>query len=288
MTTAPGWYPDPGGRAGHFRYWDGRNWSAATTTQPSAQPPMPAGSSQSGPSAPTDPAPPRRRAGLGWLLALVGVGVVVIAVVVVLAVRSLGSAGPDPDPGGQPTADLCQTASAAGPTAPPPAGERVISGRLSVMRMPPPFEAPKFDQRVPFGHDVQSQDAAVETSADGTPTWQAGVLIARLLAGDGFYGPEQGAKLVVTCILGVFYGNTVVNRNDVADQATTVDGHDAWLIESKLTFDLAGVRAKGELLIVTVVDVGEGEAGLFYASIPDTTPELVPPARKALADLRIT
>ncbi len=67
----------------------------------------------------------------------------------------------------------------------------------------------------------------------------------------------------------------------------TVDGRDAWLIESHLCFDVPGIRTKGELLIVSVVDTGDGEAGLFYASIPDTSPELVAPARKALADLRV-
>jgi hypothetical protein len=46
-------------------------------------------------------------------------------------------------------------------------------------------------------------------------------------------GPEQGADLVVKCILGVFYGNAVVERDDVKHQATKVDGHAAWLIESK-------------------------------------------------------
>ncbi len=77
------------------------------------------------------------RSNLGWLLALVGVGVVVITVVVVLAVRGLSSAGPGPGPGGQQSGDLCQAAGAATPTAPPPAGDRVISGKLSVMRMSP-------------------------------------------------------------------------------------------------------------------------------------------------------
>lgn len=302
MTSAPGWYPDPGGRPGHYRYWDGRAWSAATTTHPSAPPPPPPGGlgapplasvpPRSGPtqSSPAQPGAPRpaRRSAVGWLFALIVVGVVVIAVVVVLAVRGLDSAGRTTDPGRQQTGDLCQSAKAATPTAPPAAGDRVVSGRLSVMRMPPPFEAPQYDERVPFGHDVQSQDAPVETSTDGTTTWLAGVLVARLLAGDGFYGPEQGAELVVTCILGVFYGNNEVDRNDLKSEAMTVDGHDAWLIESHLTFDVPGIKTKGELLIVSVVAVGDGEAGLFYASIPDTAPELVPPARRALADLRVT
>ena len=29
-----GWYPDPAGTAGRFRYWDGQQWSAETTDDP--------------------------------------------------------------------------------------------------------------------------------------------------------------------------------------------------------------------------------------------------------------
>ena len=39
MSANPGWYPDPGGGQGLFRYWDGKAWSAATTPNPSAPPP---------------------------------------------------------------------------------------------------------------------------------------------------------------------------------------------------------------------------------------------------------
>ncbi|HEV2928613.1 MAG TPA: DUF2510 domain-containing protein, partial [Propionibacteriaceae bacterium] len=39
MSAAPGWYPDPGGQQGHFRYWDGRGWSVGTTTDPLMPPP---------------------------------------------------------------------------------------------------------------------------------------------------------------------------------------------------------------------------------------------------------
>lgn len=53
------------------------------------------------------------------------------------------------------------------------------------------------------------------------------LLVARLLAGDGFYGPERGAKLEAACITGKFHGNTEVDRADVRNGASTVDGHDA-------------------------------------------------------------
>ncbi|RYZ32216.1 MAG: DUF2510 domain-containing protein, partial [Propionibacteriaceae bacterium] len=39
MSATGGWYPDPGGGQGLYRYWDGRAWSAATTTDPSSAAP---------------------------------------------------------------------------------------------------------------------------------------------------------------------------------------------------------------------------------------------------------
>ena len=39
MSANPGWYPDPGGGQGLFRYWDGKAWSAATSPNPGAPPP---------------------------------------------------------------------------------------------------------------------------------------------------------------------------------------------------------------------------------------------------------
>ena len=41
-------------------------------------------------------------------------------------------------------------------------------------------------------------------SSDGRTSWVAAVLIARLLGGDGFDGPQQGAAVVAECVIGKF------------------------------------------------------------------------------------
>ncbi|GAA2091687.1 hypothetical protein GCM10009841_00100 [Microlunatus panaciterrae] len=218
------------------------------------------------------------------------VALVVLTIVGVFAIRTVARqvVSPTAEPSSSSTATLCPDASeqTAGPQ--PEGGARVRSGRLSYPRLPAPFSSPKWDSRVPFGRDVQSQDATVETATNGGPSWVAGVLIARLLAGDGFYGPKQGATVVAECITAKFYGDSEVHRGDKKNKALTIDGHDAWIIESHLTFDVPDVRTKGELMIVVVVDVGDGEGGLFYASIPDTSPQFEQPARDALAGLEVS
>jgi hypothetical protein len=222
---------------------------------------------------------------------LAAVAVLMAVVVVgVLVVRSLGGAlldGPDA-PGEGSSPDPCASALTSDSPMAPASGDRVRSGELSYPRLPAPFDPPIPDDRTPFGHDVQSQQAFVERSADGETTWVAWALIARLLAGDGFYGPEQGAGVVANCVVALFYDDHEIARTDTRREALTVDGHEAYLIEAHLTFDIPGIVAKGETMIVVVVDVGtDGEAGLFYGTIPDNAPQFLPPIRAALADLQV-
>lgn len=277
MTPAPGWYPDPGGQPGLLRYWDGQGWTAATR-------PAPAPIAE--PSAPRDPAP-RRRSPLGWILGAAAlVLVVVVTLVVTLSVRTAVVADP-PQPA-PPSGPVCPEAVRASASPRPPSGDRVSSGRLSYPRLAAPFSAPVWDRRVPFGRDVQTQQATVEAAPSGAPTWVAAVVIARLLVGDGFYGPQQGAEVVATCITGLFYGQTSVQRVDSRNEATTVDGRPAWLIEAHLRFSLPDIRTKGETMTVLVVDTGAGEAGLFYGSLPDTSPQFASAIRSAQAGLRVS
>ncbi len=315
-----GWYPDPGGVPNLYRYWDGQAWSAATSPHPQAPPPAqglvqgltqsggrPGSSSQS----PTGQNPDeqnaygkghssayadfqtaqQRKSPVGWWIAAAAL-LVVIIVIAVIAVRAIGGSGGIAGGGGgtQPSQDVCPTSSASpsASTQTDPSDGRVHGGPVSYPRLGDPWSPPEPDNRVPFGTDTEKQYVMDQEYYDGSSSWVASVLVAELMAGDGFYTPEQGAQIVVRCILGEFYGNNPVTSDVKVNKATTIDGHDAWLVESQLSFDIEGLVAKGELLIVAVVAAGEsGTAGLYYASIPDTQPELVQPARDALADLQV-
>jgi hypothetical protein len=328
VSANPGWYPDPGGGQGLFRYWDGKAWSAATSPNPSAPPPsqglvgagLPQHSGQ--PYGQVDQQPygqggqptygqsaygqdygssayanyqelEKKKSPIGWWLAGVAL-VIVIIVVAVLAIRAVtgGDIGTSGGPVTQPSQDACPPQVTASPEAPAshPADGRVHGGPVSYPRLGPPWGAPQGDDRVPFGSDVQQQNVLVESYYDYSEgenrLWVAGVLVGELQAGDGFFTPEQGSQIVVKCILGAFYGNNPVNSNIKVNEKTTIDGHDAWLVESQLTFDIKGLETKGELLIVAIVSAGN-RSGLYYASIPDTAPELVQPARDALEQLQV-
>ena len=289
MTANPGWYPDPGGGEGLFRYWDGKAWSAATSPNPSAPPPSQSligGPPQQG-GQPYGRGQPQGQGGqpaygqspygqdygssayanyqelekkkspIGWWIAgaALVIGIIIVAVIAIRAVTG-GETGTTGAPPGQPSQDACPPQITASPSEPPnhPADGRVHGGPVSYPMLGPPWGAPQVDSRVPFGSDVQSQVVGVELNYDGSGSnWVASILVGELQAGDGFFTPEQGSQIVVKCILGAFYGNNPVNSNVKVNEKTTIDGHEAWLVESQLTFDIAGLQTKGELIIVAIV-----------------------------------
>jgi Protein of unknown function (DUF2510) len=315
VSANPGWYPDPGGGQGLFRYWDGKAWSAATSPNPSA--PLPsqglvgAGTPQQGGQPYGQGGQPaygqspygqgydsayanyqeleKKKSPIGWWIAGAAL-VIVIVVVAVLAIRAVtgGDTGTTGGPVAQPSQDACPPQSTASP-APGnhPADGRVHGGPVSYPMLGPPWSSPQGDSRVPFGSDVQSQVVPDQIDFDGNGNdWVASILVAELQAGDGFFTPEQGSQIVVKCILGKFYGDNPVNSKVKVNEKTTIDGHEAWLVESQLSFDIAGLKTKGELIIVAIVSAGN-RSGLYYATIPDTRPELVQPARDALEQLQV-
>lgn len=310
MSAQAGWYPDPGGGQGLYRYWDGRAWSAATSPNPAAPPPAaPLGSTP--PAAAGHPyasvvgqpseqlgaqhnayanyqaAQGKRKTPLGWWLGAAAL-LTVIILVSAFVIRGVGGASADPGPGrGEATTRTCpQELSPTAPSSSQPADGRVHGGPVSYPRLGPPWGAPSTDFRVPFGVDAVTQTVLVEPNYAPDSSWVASVLVGELQAGDGFFTPEQGAQIVVRCILGRFYGDAEVESDVKVNKAATIDGRESWIVESQLSFDIPNLRTKGELLIVAIIATGS-TAGLYYASIPDTRPELVAPARAALAALKV-
>lgn len=273
-----------------FRYWTGTSWTAAVTPNPQAAPPPTGPSRPAGTPGPQQP----RKSSAGWW---VGGAVILIAVALIawLGVQAFtriigGGSITDPPGGSNPTQDICPRIPTDAATTPPPQRNdgRVHGGKLSYPLLGAPWGAVQGDNRVPFGREVAEQIVMVEENYDGFgSSWVASVLVGELVAGDGFFSPQEGAEIVMRCVVGEFYADAVVERDDRVSEATTVDGYDAWLVESHLSFDIPGLETKGELAIVVIVDTGAESASLYYASIPDTVPHLVDDARTVMEQLTV-
>jgi len=140
---------------------------------------------------------------------------------------------------------------------------------------------------VPFGRDALEQNVLLHENYNGRNSWVASVLVGELVAGDGFFSPQQGSEIVSKCIMGAFYSDAVLTREDRVNRATTLDGHDAWLLEMHLGFNIAGLDETGETAIILIVATGEASSSLYYASIPDSRPDLLATARQVQQQLRV-
>ena len=286
-----------------FRWWDGRAWTPHITPNQFSPAPgqaapgqLPIREAQPGGAQPgySYEQIEQRSSKAGPALALGIVGVLVVALLVGGwflingGFRLPGSEDPIPS---NPTQDVCPKRSilpTEDETPRPGIPGRVRGGDLSYPTQGNPWGAVQGDGRVPFGRDAWGQNVMLEENYDNRGnSWVASLLVAELVAGDGFFSPQQGSEIVTRCVLGVFYGDAQVQRQDRVSEATTVDGKDAWITEMHLSFSIPGLKEKGETAIIVIVATGEASSSLYYASIPDSRPDLLQTARQIQAQLRV-
>jgi Protein of unknown function (DUF2510). len=289
MASQAGWYPDPGGQPGMYRYWTGSAWTEAITPYPQSTP------APQVPTAPTvGPAAPRgSRSTVGWV---VGIAAVVVVGLVMWAFFGMGGAVPSADPtvrapGGESSADICpQPASSdVSSAAPEQSDGRVRAGNLSFPQLGDPWTTPSYDNRVPYGDLGVEQAALDQEDYDGQAghSWVSSIMVAPLLSGEGFPSTKNAAELILKCVVGIYYDDTNVQRSDTSSTSFSVDGHDGWLIESELSFSIAGLNATSETVLLAVVQISGTKYSLFYASVPNTSADRLPEVRTALADLQV-
>lgn len=280
-----GWYPDPEGTPGRYRYWDGNRWSAETTTDPRT----PAPGSVTPPTAKIND---RRRLLIGSVMTVLIIAVIV-AVLSALIINSRRAALVN-DPGRPestasgwddssplPTASPSQRPTAAGSSpqtevacadadpyavAPHPADNRIHGGSLSITQ---PGGAWKRDDRyarqMTWAYDVAGASEQVE------PLWLAMLAVGSLHAEDGFHAPEQAAAGVLECIAssGYYQGWGFQARKDVFSRPTTVDGRRGWVVRSQILIDNPRIRASGDTVEVIVINTGTtGRLSFFAGFVP--------------------
>ena len=285
-----GWYPDPAGVPGRYRYWDGSNWSTVTSEDPRRPRPAESRASGSPPSEPSNAEPPNRPA--RWRRSALMLGVLAVAVSTVVAgailIGNLRSLGDDPPPGAATspselasparTPTATQTPSATPSPVPlvrcpmgnpnqrarHPIDSRVYGGNLSFQAQPT-FEPAALEPRFSFAYDVLQQTLPVSQN----PAWIAQLAVGQLRASDGFVHDarntvESFAQCVVT---GGMYVPYVPTRGDIRSESLSIDGRRGWLIESEITVDRPDLALLGDHVIFIVVSDGK-DWGFFFGAVP--------------------
>lgn len=316
----PGWYPDPSGAFGMYRYWDGATWSEATSPTPLPGPPsafagtqpIRTGSGAWGASpAPAgawgaSPAPSGaydnpggqpewpggdlkpKRSPVPWIV--LGVGLVAIAVVVFLVIRWIGGIGPGPGPdaggaGDPPSTDttkVCPDPPKSNVRADHPSDGRVYGGKLSYPMLGGDWSPVETEEiRIPFARDVAGQMISIH------PGWMIAVYVGELNAGDGFYSPEEGSKIVNKCIFSSFYGGAKVNAETLRSEAFTLDGCDGWITQTNLSFNIPGVPTTSELTTVIILQTSGMSSSIFFSALSNDAQEYKPDMDAAMAGLHV-
>jgi hypothetical protein len=285
----PGWYPDPAGTPGRYRYWDGSQWSTVTTYDPHQPLPTDASSAEPPSDAPAEgaatPVSGRRRLAL-----LIGVLAVVVTAVISVAVylgnhRQADTAVPTPSgslnassapPTAGPSRGFSPSATPASPVplrcpkgnpdlrARHPSDGRVYGGNLSFAEQPT-FAPAALESRFSFAYDVLQQ--TLEVSQD--PGWIAQLAVGQLRAKDGFVDdPRNTAENLVRCVIaGKMYSPYLPTRSDIRSESLSINGHRGWLIDSEITVDRPDLPVAGDHTIFIVVRDGK-DWGFFFGAVP--------------------
>ncbi|MDR2619731.1 MAG: DUF2510 domain-containing protein [Propionibacteriaceae bacterium] len=274
-----GWYPDPGGQPGRYRYWDGVGWSTLTTTNPNSAPPITA--------ATTDNRKQRNR-DRGWLYALIALALVTIITVVFIVIRS---GTPDYTPATEDSNSAKPTVSGwdetSVPSTPPPPtnsgggelvacpfnwsntytpqrGNTLRSGNVVVDKVPGWSET---EMWLEFAYDRHFQNYILYSA--GTHSWMADVGVASLANSDGFIDIRTTAEQVMQCMASSQYYSGFTGRTDLLSEQIRISGHAAWRLRSEIYVkDLDFPNVKGDITEVIVIDLGpdSDHLGLYTAS----------------------
>ncbi|WP_203568291.1 DUF2510 domain-containing protein [Aestuariimicrobium ganziense] len=271
--SQPGWYPDPAGQPGHFRYWDGQGWSQESTPNPSM------GAPTGAPGGPSSPYGTPQRGGLGRTLGIVAV-IAVVALVAWLAIRAIGGT----DTVGEDTNTSTPTVSAwdetsspsATPSSPDPSGSgaqvncpdpgtahsprgavngRISGGGLSFA------EIPGWEVTGGWGLDWADDRHGQRTTV--TPGWAA-IAVVGEVPQQRHADTKTAARQLMSCMASSDYYPTLTKRVDKALEEVTVDGAKGWRITSELY--VSGRDVKGDIAVVVVLDIGDADTFSVYAS----------------------
>ncbi|MGJ6980944.1 DUF2510 domain-containing protein [Aestuariimicrobium soli] len=264
-----GWYPDPSGQPGQFRYWNGAQWSQETTANPGQTPP-PGGPVQG----------PQRSGGAGKLILAI-VGVLVVALIGFFVVRGLTGGDttiPEDTNSSTPTVSGWDETSTPTQTPTPtnpessggtevacpegPGGSsknvqngRLVGGEISVESLG--WSRSGFS--LPWMYDTSAEIKSI------TSRWMSVNAVGALRVADGFEAPEPAAKVMMSCFASSGYYRGFTGRKDVKAEALTIDGHQAFHIRSEIYVDDQG-DIKGDTVDVVVVDTGNPESMGVYVN----------------------
>jgi len=296
MSNAGGWYPDPSGVRGRYRYWDGDTWSEQTTTDPTRTPaPVKADAGDRGSS--------NNKA---WLVAL-AVLVLITAIVVALLLRGTGS----PFGGGhakedtnsaKPTVSAWDETSTPTPTTPPPTDQSggiwvdcpFSTGSGDTPQAFGRINAAGLSLKIPAGYGAQSdyismvydQHSLGRAIPNGGGYWSA-ISVGLASKADGFVDISATAVQLMQCNSMTAHYIDEPPTVLIAGESMTISGHAAWHVQWQIHY--VGRPIAGEILDSIAVDMGPdaGYLGVYWSCRPQDNTDFEASVTAAINSLEV-
>lgn len=262
MTPTPGWYPDPSGDAGRYRWWDGDGWTDVVGASVDRRPSASTGIR-------SRPAPAARSVSTTLVVGLA------LAICMGICAGWLVWREPRPpvripsagsrvaSPVGQPQGELTES------------DRRASIGSASMVLPSTPYQVSGDPVRVAAVLDVLFMaHAPVHQHYDGSRTWSAMVGFAAL---DQGLGADDDLHAVASRTLQrlahtLFVGQTTSLAGvSTADHA--VDGRPGVLLAGRVTYTIPGLSSRYDQATALVIRLDDGTAVAAVAFVPNDAPD---------------
>lgn len=288
--SEPGWYPDPGGDPGQFRYWNGQAWASETSASPGTH---------------RTPSPPARESRSSLVVAVLAVVLLLVVGLVIWRANSPGGIS-GPWGGGEDTNSATPTVSAwdetstATPSDEPPdsggsavpcpdtdigvggtfAQGRMQSGKLSV----PIIESWSPPSQLFYLAGLSNVMSQYKTIVTG---WKSDSALGTT-SKTTFPTLARAAHALADCFASSGYYRDMTSVQNLMDQAVTIDGRPGHRIRANVYVDFTNPSITGDVIDVIVIDTGSPDTFGAYVSavtIGDTTTQAEIDA--VIADIRM-
>jgi hypothetical protein len=289
VTAAPrpGWYPDPAGAPGLYRWWDGSHWADVTSDSVQAPPPLALPIEAAGGVAPYHHASPLRIAaalGLGFaffISASIGLGLAIWPTQSnTSAQRSAGG------PGGLPTVGSVGT---------DPVGyldERTRTATIgpASLTMPgDPYILSPDPMAIRGVLDLLFwASAPVHVRYDGKNTWSSGVLLGRVAQSSSQDELQTEGTLALHRLSNAIFEQHPTELKGLRWDEHAVDGRPGMLFSARVYYSVDRLPSRYDTVTAVVVRLDDGSLIMAASSVPnDADSDVARQAADALKTLSI-
>ena len=286
MVTAaprPGWYPDPAGATGLYRWWDGSHWAEVTSDSAQAPPPIPVSTE----SAAEDGLSPRRISplrivaalGLGFALfvsASIGLGLVMWPGQSNTSAQRAGGAGGAPS---------------AGSVGTDPVGyldERTRTATIGPASLIMPGDPYILTPDPMAIHGVLDllfwANAPVHARYDGKRDWSSGVLLGRIAQSDSQSELKTEGTRAVHRLSNAIFAQHPTKLKGLTSYPHSVTGRPGMLLSARVYYSVENLPSRYDTVTALLVRLDDGSLIMAASSVPNDADDDV--ARQASEALK--